>query len=96
MRLEVRVNATGVEFFARAAAKNLERLSGKHRAVYTLIRARYLAQFLPNHEAKACTYCAWQEHVAIVDAVEQRDTTAAIGLMTQHLDHLESKLLKLN
>ena len=33
-----------------AAAKNLERLSGKHRAVYTLIRARYLAQFLPNHE----------------------------------------------
>ncbi|PAA00323.1 DNA topoisomerase III [Pseudomonas fragi] len=33
-----------------AAAKNIERLSGKHRAVYTLIRARYLAQFLPNHE----------------------------------------------
>ncbi|WP_241151640.1 DNA topoisomerase, partial [Pseudomonas viridiflava] len=25
-------------------------LTGKHRAVYTLIRARYLAQFLPNHE----------------------------------------------
>ncbi len=33
-----------------AAAKNLERLTGKPRAVYTLIRARYLAQFLPNHE----------------------------------------------
>ena len=33
-----------------AAAKNLERLAGKPRAVYTLIRARYLAQFLPNHE----------------------------------------------
>ncbi|MFJ2365956.1 DNA topoisomerase III [Pseudomonas sp. NPDC087697] len=33
-----------------AAAKNFERLTGKHRAVYTLIRARYLAQFLPNHE----------------------------------------------
>ena len=33
-----------------AAAKNLERLTGKHRAVYTLIRARYLAQFLPNHD----------------------------------------------
>ena len=33
-----------------AAAHNFERLSGKHRAVYTLIRARYLAQFLPNHE----------------------------------------------
>lgn len=33
-----------------AAARALERLTGKPRAVYTLIRARYLAQFLPNHE----------------------------------------------
>ncbi len=33
-----------------AAAYNLARLSGKLRAVYTLIRARYLAQFLPHHE----------------------------------------------
>ncbi|OHC65876.1 MAG: DNA topoisomerase III, partial [Pseudomonadales bacterium RIFCSPLOWO2_02_FULL_63_210] len=32
------------------AAQNLERLVGKPRAVYSLIRARYLAQFLPNHE----------------------------------------------
>ncbi len=32
------------------AAQNFERLTGKHRAVYTLIRARYLAQFLPHHE----------------------------------------------
>ncbi|AMB86498.1 DNA topoisomerase III [Pseudomonas agarici] len=29
---------------------SLDRLQGKPRAVYTLIRARYLAQFLPNHE----------------------------------------------
>ena len=33
-----------------AAARSLERLAGKPRAVYTLIRARYLAQFLPSHE----------------------------------------------
>jgi DNA topoisomerase-3 len=33
-----------------AAGLNLERLVGKQRAVYSLIRARYLAQFLPNHE----------------------------------------------
>ena len=33
-----------------AAARGLERLAGRQRAVYTLIRARYLAQFLPNHE----------------------------------------------
>ena len=45
-------------------------------------------------EAKACTYCAWQEHVAIVEAVEQQDVSAAVSLMTQHLDQLETKLLK--
>jgi DNA topoisomerase-3 len=33
-----------------AAAQPLERLVGKQRAVYSLIRARYLAQFLPHHE----------------------------------------------
>jgi DNA topoisomerase-3 len=33
-----------------AAKVDLGRLPSKHRAVYTLIRARYLAQFLPNHE----------------------------------------------
>ncbi|MFK4135388.1 DNA topoisomerase III [Pseudomonas luteola] len=33
-----------------AAISSLDRLTGKHKAVYTLIRARYLAQFLPNHE----------------------------------------------
>lgn len=33
-----------------AAAVDPNRLGGKHKAVYTLIRARYLAQFLPNHE----------------------------------------------
>lgn len=33
-----------------AAASDPSRLPAKHKAVYTLIRARYLAQFLPNHE----------------------------------------------
>ncbi|WP_166359503.1 DNA topoisomerase III [Pseudomonas akapageensis] len=33
-----------------AAAIDPGRLTSKQRAVYTLIRARYLAQFLPNHE----------------------------------------------
>ena len=48
---------------------------------------------IAQYEAQACTYCAWQEHVAIVDAVEQRDVNAAVSLMTQHLDHLKAKLL---
>lgn len=33
-----------------AAASDPSRLPARHKAVYTLIRARYLAQFLPNHE----------------------------------------------
>ncbi|MFV3324936.1 DNA topoisomerase III [Pseudomonas sp. NY15372] len=33
-----------------AAASDPSRLPPKYKAVYTLIRARYLAQFLPNHE----------------------------------------------
>ena len=49
---------------------------------------------IAQYEAKACTYCAWQEHEAIVEAIEQRDSTTAVALMTLHLDHLESKLLK--
>ncbi len=32
------------------AAQAAARLAGKERAVFSLIRARYLAQFLPNHE----------------------------------------------
>ncbi|TFY89257.1 GntR family transcriptional regulator [Pseudomonas nabeulensis] len=84
------------------------RLSGEfHLQLATMARNAPLAQFLNSlvpltsliiaqYEAKACTYCAWQEHVAIVDAIEQRDATTAVALMTQHLDHLESKLLKLN
>ncbi|MCW3149277.1 DNA topoisomerase III [Stutzerimonas stutzeri] len=46
-----------------AAAKPLDSLVGKQRAVYTLIRARYLAQFLPNHEydrSQADFACAGQ------------------------------------
>jgi DNA-binding GntR family transcriptional regulator len=82
------------------------RLSGEfHLQLAAMAGNAPLAQFLNSlvpltsliiaqFEAKACTYCAWQEHVAIVDAIEQRDVTAAVGLMTRHLDHLESKLLK--
>ncbi|MBA1293298.1 GntR family transcriptional regulator [Pseudomonas lurida] len=82
------------------------RLSGEfHLQLAAMAGNAPLAQFLNSlvpltslviaqYEAKACTYCAWQEHVAIVDAIEQRDSNTAVTLMTQHLDHLESKLLK--
>ena len=51
-----------------AAALGLDRLVGKQRAVYTLIRARYLAQFLPNHEydrSQADFDCAGQAMRAV-------------------------------
>ncbi len=81
------------------------RLSGEfHLHLAAIAGNAPLAQFLNSlvpltsliiaqYEAHACTYCAWQEHVAIVDAVEQGNPVAAIGLMTQHLDHLEAKLV---
>ena len=81
------------------------RLSGEfHMQLAAIARNAPLAQFLntlvpltsliiAQYEAQACTYCAWQEHVAIVDAVEQRDVNGAVSLMTQHLDHLKAKLL---
>lgn len=82
------------------------RLSGEfHLQLAQMAGNAPLAQFLNSlvpltsliiaqYEVQACTYCAWQEHEAIVEAIEQRDSTTAVALMTQHLDHLESKLLK--
>lgn len=37
--------------------------------------------------------CAWQEHLALVEAVECGDVCRASMLMNQHLDHLEDTLL---
>lgn len=37
--------------------------------------------------------CAWQEHLALVEAVESGDVCRASMLMNQHLDHLEDTLL---
>ena len=54
------------------AGKDITQLTGKHRAVYSLIRARYLAQFLPNHEydrTQADFDCAGQALRAVGKAV---------------------------
>lgn len=37
--------------------------------------------------------CAWQEHLALIEAVENRDASKAGMLMNRHLDHLEQTLL---
>ncbi|MEB0108826.1 GntR family transcriptional regulator [Pseudomonas sp. MH9.3] len=82
------------------------RLSGEfHMQLAVMAGNGPLAQFLnglvpltslviAQYAAQACTYCAWQEHGAIVDAVEQGDSNVAVRLMSQYLDHLESRLLK--
>jgi len=44
-------------------------------------------------EEQARSYCAWQEHSAIVDALESGNVKSAVALMTTHLDHLEGRLL---
>ncbi|MFC6299791.1 FCD domain-containing protein [Pseudomonas sp. CCM 7893] len=81
------------------------RLSGEfHLQLAAIAGNAPLAQFLNSlvpltsliiaqYEAQACTYCAWQEHMGIVEAVERGDVEKAVSLMTQHLDHLEAKLL---
>ncbi|MDF4210719.1 GntR family transcriptional regulator [Pseudomonas protegens] len=37
--------------------------------------------------------CAWQEHSALVDALQAADASKAESLMNQHLDHLQLRLL---
>ncbi|MCX7081593.1 MAG: GntR family transcriptional regulator [Pseudomonas sp.] len=81
------------------------RLSGEfHLKLAEMAGNAPLAQFLGSlvpltslaiaqYEEQACSYCAWQEHAAIVDAVESGDVVIAVRLMTEHLDHLEEKLL---
>ncbi|WP_456021342.1 GntR family transcriptional regulator [Pseudomonas protegens] len=44
-------------------------------------------------EGSTQSCCAWQEHKALVEAVERGDVSKAGMLMNQHLDHLEQTLL---
>ncbi|MGE7992252.1 GntR family transcriptional regulator [Pseudomonas sp. NPDC089554] len=47
---------------------------------------------IARYESPCCDHCAWQEHTAIIDAVESGDAAQALSLMHQHLDRLEAKL----
>ncbi|MBF6034503.1 GntR family transcriptional regulator [Pseudomonas sp. P155] len=44
-------------------------------------------------EGSTHSCCAWQEHKALVEAVERGDASKAGMLMSRHLDHLEQTLL---
>lgn len=61
--------------------------------------ARFLNGLVPmtsliiaRYESPCCEHCAWEEHSAIIDAVQSGDADAALALMHQHLDRLEAKL----
>jgi len=47
---------------------------------------------IARYESPCCEHCAWEEHTAIIDAVEAGDSTAALALMHEHLNRLEEKL----
>ncbi|HWH87901.1 MAG TPA: GntR family transcriptional regulator [Pseudomonas sp.] len=62
--------------------------------------AHFLASLVPlmslaiaRSECQTHSCCAWQEHLALVEAVERGDVSSAGMLMNQHLDHLEQTLL---
>ncbi|MFS2200235.1 GntR family transcriptional regulator [Pseudomonas sp. Pseusp3] len=44
-------------------------------------------------EEQTHSCCAWQEHLAIADAVERGNAATAVMLINRHLDHLEQTLL---
>ncbi|MCY1401853.1 phosphonate utilization associated transcriptional regulator [compost metagenome] len=81
------------------------RLGGEfHLQLANLAGNAPLAQFLngllpltsliiAQYEAQPCSHCAWQEHAAIVDAIEQHDAAKALQLMHEHLDRIEAKLV---
>lgn len=81
------------------------RLSGEfHLELAAIARNAPLTQFLNSlvpltsliiaqHDAPHRTHCVWQEHEAIADALEQNDVDRAVQCMTQHLHHLQLKLL---
>jgi DNA-binding GntR family transcriptional regulator len=62
--------------------------------------AHFLGSLVPltslaiaRSECQTHSCCAWQEHLALVEAMEHRDVSKAGMLMNQHLDHLEQTLL---
>ena len=47
-----------------------------------------IAQYEVGHQ----THCSFNEHEALLLAIESRDVTRAVTMMKEHLDHIEGKL----
>ncbi|WP_323150550.1 GntR family transcriptional regulator [Pseudomonas glycinae] len=57
----------------------------------TLVPLTSLAIARCTKQTHSC--CAWQEHLALVEALERKDVSRAGMLMNRHLEHLEQTLL---
>lgn len=80
------------------------RLSGEfHMLIARLTDAQFLGEILRTlttrtslitamYQNESTQTCGPDEHEAIVDAIEQRDTARAAGMMEHHLHHLEAAL----
>ncbi|MBD8151228.1 GntR family transcriptional regulator [Pseudomonas fluorescens] len=93
------------ECIARKQRGAAIRLSGEFHLQLAMIAGNTpLAQFLNSLvplTALAIAQCpetahtkdTWEEHAAIADAVERHDCTTAVERMSQHLNHLEYRLV---
>ncbi|MBV4482354.1 GntR family transcriptional regulator [Pseudomonas khavaziana] len=90
---------------ARGQRGTAIRLSGEfHLQLAAMARNAPLSQFLNSLvpltalaiaqcPETAHTACTWEEHAAIANAVEQHACATAVERMTQHLDHLQCRLI---
>jgi len=44
------------------------------------------------YEGGTRTHCSFNEHTALIEAIEARDTGHAVALMMRHMDHIEARL----
>lgn len=47
---------------------------------------------IAQYEKVTRSNCSFDEHNQLLDAIEARDTTKAVALMMQHMDHIDAKL----
>jgi len=89
---------------ARADTGTAIRLSGEfHLELAQLARNEPMANFLralvsqtsliiAMYQTSQQSNCAIDEHSKLLDAIELGDISAALSLMTEHLDHIEARL----
>ncbi|MBU2322647.1 MAG: FCD domain-containing protein, partial [Gammaproteobacteria bacterium] len=47
---------------------------------------------IAQYESGSRSHCSYDEHNALIDAIEARNAEQAVTLMMHHMDHIDSKL----